>query len=104
MTILRKLILLNSPKEFIVRVYVLIECEGLLDLHNNEGVFMEAPEKSYHLCIFENMLSDLEEEEILKSKLNEEMLQFGQLKKWMLVDVDGVMKGNPYIKSEKDLD
>lgn len=83
---------------FIIRVYALIKCRGLINLHLNNNLVKKAPKNSYHLCVFENMVTGISEEEVYDSFLVEDLLKKGFLQKWVLADVDGAMKGNSLVK------
>lgn len=92
-------VLKERKNEFIVRVYALVKTPGMLDLYKDGELFLEGPEESYHLCIFENLLRGMKYEEEVRLQKIQDFLKFGFLKKWVLVDVDGVIKGNPFLRA-----
>jgi hypothetical protein len=84
--------------EFIIRVFALIKCPGLLDLTQNGTIVVKAPKESYHLCIFENLVDGMSDEESFRNITSEDILKEGKLNKWLLSDIDGVMKGNSFVQ------
>lgn len=96
---IQTLLLMNENEtQFIIRVYALIKCRGLVDLRYQNELVKSAPEESFHLCVFENLVDGISEEEVYRTILNEDLLKEGLLNKWVLADVDGTMKGNSLIK------
>jgi hypothetical protein len=91
-------VLKERKNEFIIRVYALIKTPGLLDLYKDGELFLKAPETSHHLCVFENIVSGIKFEEEARLQKMQDFLKSGFLKKWVLVDVDGVIKGNPFLR------
>lgn len=79
----------------------MIQTPGLVDLHKDNDLFLKGPETGYHLCVFENLLCGIKYEEEQQVVSTYDFLKFGELKKWVLVDVDGVMKGNPFLDHQK---
>lgn len=95
---LRAPLMKQKSKSFIVRVYATVECPGLLDFYCGDSLVKAAPETWHHLCVFENLVDGVADEEELRNLLREENLKDGFLNKWLLADVDGALRGNPYIQ------
>ena len=97
----KKNLLVNQNNEFIIRVFALVKCKGLLNLTKDNQVIKQAPEESYHLCIFENLVDRIPNEHFYRSITSEDLLKKGKLNKWVLSDVDGVMRGNSFVRQSK---
>ena len=97
----KKNLLVNQNNEFIIRVFALVKCKGLLNLTKDNQVIRQAPEESYHLCIFENLVDRIPNEHFYRSITSEDLLKKGKLNKWVLSDVDGVMRGNSFVRQSK---
>lgn len=64
---------------------------------SKDEIIEKQPEKSHHLVIFEGQCKPFSNEVLYRCHNIEELLPFAVVEDWHLVDIDGTMKGNPFI-------